>query len=145
MLTIASIANENSLDRVGVFASCACAIHCTLTPFVVGVLPLLGMRLLADERTEWIFVGTSILTGFASLLPSYLRRHRRARPLALFALGLCLILAARLVLEGNLTAEIPVLILGALFVSLSHLINRRLCQSCVRCAGSCDQEVAAEP
>ena len=144
MLRIASIANENSFDTVSVFASCACAIHCTLTPFVVGVLPLLGMRFLADERTEWIFVGTSILTGVASLLPSYLRRHKRARPLVLFALGLALILAARLILEENLVAEIPVLILGAFFVSLSHLINRRLCQSCVRCAGSCDLETAAD-
>src|SRR5882757_10409108 len=91
-------------------------------------LPLLGLRFLTDERTEWIFVGTSIVIGVASLLPSYLR-HRRTRPIALFALGLCLILTARLILEGNLAVELPILILGALFVSLSHLINRKLCQS----------------
>ena len=134
MQRIASITSDNPLDKVGVIASCACALHCTLAPLVVAVLPLLGLRFLVDERTEWIFVGTSILIGVASLLPSYLR-HRRTRPLSMFALGLCFILTARLILEGNLAVEIPILILGALFVSLSHLINRKFCQSCVSCAG----------
>jgi hypothetical protein len=108
-------------------------VHCTLAPLVVAVLPLLGLRFLADERTEWLFVGTSIVIGVASLLPSYLR-HKRTRPLALFALGFSLILTAHIIVEGNLAVELPILILGALFVSLSHLINRKLCQSCISCA-----------
>jgi hypothetical protein len=130
---IASITSDNPLDKVGVIASCACALHCMLAPLVVVVLPLVGLRFLTDEHTEWILVGTSIVIGVASLLPSYLR-HRRTRPIALFALGLCLILSARLVLESNLAVELPILIVGALFVSLSHLINRKLCQSCLSCA-----------
>jgi hypothetical protein len=135
--------SDNPLDRVGMIASCACAIHCALMPFIIAFLPLTGLSLLADLRTEWAFVGVSIAVGLASLVPSYVRRHRRAMPLAIFAGGLCLILLARLGFEAGPLVEISIVVIGALLLAASHLLNRRLCQACVVCAGNCDREPAS--
>ena len=129
--------NATTLDRIGVVASSLCAVHCALTPFAIGLLPLLGLSLLADERTEWAFVGVSVAVGFSSLLPAYFRRHRRARPLIFFTSGLSLIFIAHFLLEENLRLEIPAVLLGALLVITSHLLNLRLCRSCAACADDC--------
>jgi MerC mercury resistance protein len=110
-------------------------------PFIVGLLPLLGLSLFADARAEWMFVGVSIAVGVLSLLPSYLRRHRQFRPLAIFSLGLCLILIARLILDGSLALEIPIVVVGAMCVAIAHLLNRRLCQACEVCASSCGEQI----
>jgi uncharacterized membrane protein YfhO len=112
--------------------------HCAVTPFVVGVLPLFGLSLFSNQRTEWIFVAISAVLGISSLLPSYVRRHQRAKPLVLFLLGLSLILFARLSLDETLRAEIPFVVFGAMLVAGSHLVNRRLCRSCTACAEDCE-------
>ena len=43
-------------DRLGATASFLCAIHCAALPFVLAVLPLLGLSFLADHRFERGFV-----------------------------------------------------------------------------------------
>jgi hypothetical protein len=138
-----SATNNNPLDHIGMVASCACAIHCALTPFIIGLLPFMGLSLLADPLTEWSFVGVSVAVSISSLLPSYLRRHRQAKPLVILAGGFCLILAARVVFEANLSAEIPIVVIGALLIATSHLMNRRLCQACIVCSESCGEEPAS--
>jgi hypothetical protein len=57
--------------------------------------------------------------------------------------GFCLILAARVVFEANLSAEIPIVVIGALLIATSHLMNRRLCQACIVCSESCGEEPAS--
>src|SRR6478672_8405035 len=49
-------------DRFGATASFLCAIHCALLPFVIAVLPALGLAFLADHRFERGFI------AFASVL-----------------------------------------------------------------------------
>lgn len=126
-------AADEMLDRIGVVASCACAVHCAFMPFIIGLLPLFGLGVFADERTEWAFVSISLIVGLASLLPSYIKNHKTAGPLGLFAMGLALIFIARLSLGDALSAEIPFVIGGALIIAASHLLNRRLCRACVVC------------
>src|SRR5919106_6199390 len=91
--------NPNTLDRIGVVAASVCAVHCIMLPLFVSALPLVGLGFLMAEQTEWTFVGLSFAAGFLSLVPSYVRRHRKGRPLILFSAGLALILIARLWLE----------------------------------------------
>jgi uncharacterized membrane protein (UPF0136 family) len=123
----------DALDRLGVAASCSCALHCALTPLVVGVLPLAGLSLFADERVEWALLGLSVGLGAVSLLPGYFSRHRRVRAVALFAAGLCLIVAARVLLEEGSRLEIPSVVVGALLIAAAHLVNRRMCRACPAC------------
>jgi hypothetical protein len=105
---------ENVLDRIGVVTSFACALHCAMAPLVIGILPLFG----------------------ASLVPAYLRKHKRARPIVFFVIGLGLILTARLALD-EFRGELPFVTFGAIFVIISHVLNRKLCRACVTCHNEC--------
>ena len=134
MLKIKAFANGEMLDRFGVVASCACAVHCFLMPLVISALPLLGLSFFADARTEWAFVCLSIGLGVLSLLPGYLKHHKRRRPLALFVAGICLIVVARLLLNEDFRLETPVVVTGGLLVAIAHLINIKLCQACRSCS-----------
>jgi hypothetical protein len=102
-------------------------------PFVIALLPLFGLSIFADPRTEWAFVAISLVVGLSSLLPSYFGRHRRTKPLVLFGTGLAMILIARTSFEDRLSAEIPFVIFGALLIAGSHFFNRNLCRSCPVC------------
>ena len=131
-----TLVDEARLDRLGVAASCACAIHCLITPLLVGLLPLLGLSWFADARTEWSFVALSVLLGLLSLLPGYFRHHQRLRPTIVFMTGICLILIARLWEEGS-RIETPVVVIGALMVATAHIINLKLCRACTACTTAC--------
>jgi hypothetical protein len=137
LLRILSVADDNALDRIGVVASCACAVHCAVTPFVIGLLSVFGLGVFADERTEWAFIAVSVIVGLASLLPAYLGKHKRARPLVLFAIGVALIFIARVGFEDSLRAEIPFVVFGALLIAGSHFLNRRFCLACPVCPEDC--------
>lgn len=136
MLNHKKLRREETLDRVGLIASSACAVHCMLMPFVVGLLPLLGLGALANERTEWLLVIAALCVGLVSLLPSYFRQHRRVRALALFASGLGLIFTARLLAEEKAHIEVPVVVAGACLIAAAHFVNLKLCRSCRSCVES---------
>jgi hypothetical protein len=51
----------------------------------------------------------------------------------LFAAGLCLIVAARVLLEEGSRLEIPSVVVGALLIAAAHLVNRRMCRACPAC------------
>jgi hypothetical protein len=121
------------LDRFGAAASLACAAHCAAMPLLIGLLPLVGLSFLAGNRAEWALAGLSIGVGSLSLIPSYARKHRRRRPLLLFAFGAGLIIAVRLLADDGSLLEAPIQALGALLIACAHMINRRLCRSCAAC------------
>jgi hypothetical protein len=125
--------DNGALDRAGAIASFACAIHCVALPFAISLLPLLGLSFLADERFDWLLLALAVGAGVLSLLPSYFRHHRKARTLILFVFGFALIFVAHLWLEDDWHIQAPVIITGAGFVISAHIINRKLCQSCIAC------------
>ncbi len=132
-MRILTLKNAPGLDYLGIAASCACAAHCILAPPAIAALPILGLSLFVDAKTEWMFVGLSVVFGGLSLVPAYVKRHRRCKPLLLFAGGLLLLLLARLWLDEELQFEIPIVIVAAVLIVTSHLTNLRLCQSCPTC------------
>jgi hypothetical protein len=136
LLTARTATTGGRLDRAGVVASLVCALHCALTPMLIGLLPLAGLGLLADERTEWVFIAAAFVIGALSLLPSYARRHRRPLPLVVFTLGAGLILGVRLVGGEESKFEIPAVAGGALLIAAAHLVNHRLCLACPDCRTS---------
>jgi len=85
-------------DRLGIFASVACAIHCAVTPFLIASLPALKL-------TEWmasplfhqiVAVACSLLVAIA-IWPSF-ARFRDYRILGLSTAGLSLIVASAFLL-----------------------------------------------
>lgn len=121
------------LDYTGAAISWACAAHCVLTPLAVTILPLIGLSFLADEWAEWTLIGLSVTVALLSFLPAYFRRHRKMRAMLLFALGIGLIVFSHLIFDEELAWKIPLIIVGAGFITAAHLFNRHLCRTCVAC------------
>ncbi|MCE7933359.1 MAG: MerC domain-containing protein [Chlorobi bacterium CHB2] len=55
------------LGRLGLSASTICAIHCMAMPFLLGVLPTLGLGFLASGWFELAMIGISVVLGAITL------------------------------------------------------------------------------
>ncbi len=121
------------LNWVGATASLICAIHCLAMPLLIGVLPILGLSLLASSWLEWSLIGFTGAVGLFTLIPSYHLKHRRLQPLTLFLLGFGLILGTKFLLDEGSSLETSGLVTGALFVAGANLTNHRLTHTCTTC------------
>jgi hypothetical protein len=121
------IAGHWSLDRLGMWVSGACAVHCATLPLLITIA---GFGWLGDERLEWTIIGFSFLVASLRLSHSYLREHRHTTPLLLFALGALAILFAKSEITAWEPAEIVGMTIGGSMIALAHWRNHR----CNRCA-----------
>ncbi len=110
-----------------------------LMPFLIGILPLIGLGVLADHGAELIFVGFSIVLAGLSMCWGY-RTHGRLLVFLTFACSAALIATGYFVVSD--LHHIPFVVLGAFGISLSHFINRKLCLSCAVCNAH-EQELVA--
>ena len=121
------------LDNFGALASWACAVHCLVLPFLVGVLPLIGLSFLLSETTEKFLIGVSVILAVFSLLPSYYMHHGKLRSIFLALAGLSLIIVTHLLFEDSFLLKAILLITGAVLITAAHMLNRYLCHTCRVC------------
>jgi hypothetical protein len=128
---VLAVAPRPWIDVLGATVSVACAIHCSIFPLLVSVLPLLGLGFLLGEGVEKFFLATSIVLAVSSFSWG-VRYHRR------FYVFLFLVSAAALIIAGRLWVddrfEIPLVVCGAVVLAAGHFLNRRLCRLCATCA-----------
>lgn len=122
------------LDTIGAAASTACAVHCLLTPIVIGVLPLLGIGFLASEWFENTAVVVAITLGLISLIHGY-SHHHQFRAFGLLSCGIVLLITGRWIVGDDFQIiETGLVVMGGLAVAGAHWTNRRLlCQTCDAC------------
>ena len=126
---------HDKLDRAGAMASFLCAIHCAVMPFVVTMLPLVGLSFLASEPVEWVLLLSSAILGTLSLCAGF-REHGSRRVFAVLAIALALLVAGRVFHEHHLGEWGPILmVLGGFTMMGAHLFNQWLCRSCRKCSG----------
>ena len=112
-------------DRIGATASFLCAIHCAALPFVLAILPFLGLSFLADHAFERGFVLFASALALVALVNGY-RRHHRALALRLALPGLLLLVTGVTFAEGYPIAVHSVLVTcGGLLVACAHFFNLR--------------------
>lgn len=122
------------LDRAGATASFLCALHCAVMPFIVTVLPVLGLGFLSSEPVEWALLACSATLGTLSLCAGF-REHRKRRVFGVLGLALALLVAGRILHEHHLGPWGPIaLVLGGFTMMSAHVFNRALCRSCRACA-----------
>jgi hypothetical protein len=150
------------LDRVGMAASTLCAVHCAVLPFVLGLLPLIGMGFMAHSWFEWGMVGLAATIGTVSLFRGH-RIHRRHTAWCFFLPGLAFVLAGLLfftcacavhphhvygwnpqTMERVIIRTVYppqsfpwraiVMAVGGFSIAAAHFVNMRLCRSCHKCA-----------
>lgn len=130
MMGMLSGFRADTLDRVGAGLSLICALHCLISPLVIGVASVVGAGMLFSAAVEGVLgVSALFLAGVSFLFG--IRRHRRWQLLALLGAALVPMLAGRLVYHGPV--ETAFVVLGSLFLVAGHLWNRRLCALCDRC------------
>lgn len=115
----------HAADRIGAVASFLCAIHCALLPFVLVLLPIVGLQFLADHRFERGFVLFACALALLALIRGY-RRHQGPLPLLLATPGLLLLLLGVTYAEGYSIILHSVLVTcGGLLVASAHFVNLR--------------------
>jgi len=94
------MAKRVDLDRVGAWASAACAVHCLLTSVALGVLGVIGLDWLGSLTSEIAFFGTAIVVGSFAVFQGY-HRHRSWIPALILACGLSMVVVSHFVLGGG--------------------------------------------
>lgn len=112
-------------DRTGLYLSGACMVHCAALPLVALLLPSVG-GVVFDHSSllHWLLLGLAVPVSGYALLRGY-RQHQRFSALALGLVGLLVMtLGVSHLLSHSL--EIPLTLVGATVVAVSHLLNIRL-------------------
>jgi hypothetical protein len=117
-----SPARYGLIDRVAIFVSGLCLVHCVATLLFVTLLASAGSFFLADPRIHEYGLAIAIALAATALLRGVLR-HRRLLPIGLGGVGLSLMAAGLMVEHG--VAEAAATIVGVLFVATAHRLNTR--------------------
>jgi len=117
-----------NLDKIGITASTACAIHCALLPFVLTLLPLWGLDFLASPVTEISMILLSLVLGAWSLGKSYRKVHHRVLPIIILILGFACIVTGHF---SGISILEPILIpAGGFAIASAHFLNLKLAKTC---------------
>lgn len=117
-------------DRLGAAASLLCAVHCAALPFVLALLPALGLGFLANHGFERAFIACASALAVTMAVHGY-RRHRAARVFALLVPGLLLLWIGGFAFDlGHATLWHSLFVVaGGTCVSLAHVLNLRLART----------------
>lgn len=115
-------------DRVGIFLSSLCAIHCLVTPFLLLGLPVLGETF----ESHWFHIGMALFVvpvAYYAFISGF-KHHQQKHVLIAGLLGSSMIgVAAFLPHEWVEFYELDlVTIVGSLILVTAHILNRRACQ-----------------
>ena len=126
------------MKKVGLWASVICAIHCTVLPLLMVVIPTTGVYLFINETFEYGLLGLSFLFNIANLCFGY-KQHRSNKAVAVLAVGLFIFFIGRLMHHHSHHNEFHFdlfnifMVAGGLLMALSSLINDKLCKHCKTC------------
>ncbi len=114
-----------ALDKAGMFTSTLCAIHCTVLPVLLSISTFSGLVFLDDPAIENIILSGSIALGVSSMLPAYVRTHRKLTAVGILLFGFLFIIMAKV--ADDITFEIIFISVGALMIAGAHFLNNKLC------------------
>lgn len=119
------------LDRLGIWLSAACAVHCMVMPIVMISFPILLSWRHWSRIMDALVLGVAAVFGLGGCLLS-LRHHRDAMPLCLVLAGLIMNATGRFAALqlGPFLAQ-ALVIAGPLLMAYALWKDRRLC----RCNG----------
>lgn len=117
--------NPTKLDKLGIWVSSLCAVHCLALPVVVPLLPLIGSTFFAQLWFERTILSISLVIGAVALLSGALKYHGRFYPIALLATGGVIYWFKDIFGESGEPFTIAT---GAMLIVAGHWINMRLCR-----------------
>ena len=115
------------VEKVGVFLSLLCAIHCLALPLILFAAPYLASSIAFSPMAEWVLVIGSFGMALLLLWQDF-RKHRQ--PMPLFFLGLAVLIKLVDTLVGMKSIEwIFGLSLGV-FITLAYWFNYKHKTAC---------------
>jgi hypothetical protein len=109
-------------DKIGIFLSAGCLLHCILTPVIIPILPLLGLTVKHEALLHIVLAGVIMIVGAVTFIPGY-RKHKDFATLLLGIISTSLIIGTGLIelmSERTLTA---LTIIGSLGLIGAHYNN----------------------
>ena len=116
-------------DKVGIFLSSLCAIHCLITPILLLLVPVLGEAYAHNHEFHIVMALFVVPVAYFAFFSGY-RHHRKLGVLLSGLLGATMIGAAAFLPHEMVEFyELDVVtIAGSLILVTAHLINRKACQ-----------------
>lgn len=130
-------ASRQWADRLGVWTSSLCVVHCALTPVLISSSAVLAHFLPAEERVHRSLALLVALFGAIALLAGF-RKHGRRRILILMSAGLGCVAAAAWFGDKlpSHAYEVAITMVGSALMITAHRLNHTFCRSC-ECANGC--------
>ena len=122
--------NQELVDTTGACLSFACAFHCMATPFLVAVLPFIGLSFLIGERAEFVLIIIAAVLATGSLVWG-VRYHGSWQVFLILGAAVAFIVIGRTVIEGSYTVVFHTA--SGILLASAHLVNRYLCKICSAC------------
>jgi MerC mercury resistance protein len=126
------------LDRAGMSASLACAVHCAVLPLLLAALPAIGLAWLDSPWVDWTIVALAAAIALRAHRGGF-QVHRRCLPAGVAVTGLLIIVTTICVLKGSANHHY-IQASGAVVVASSHFLNRHLCRNCKACSTATSEE-----
>jgi hypothetical protein len=126
------------LDRAGMSASLACAVHCAVLPLLLAALPAIGLAWLDSPWVDWTMVALAGAIALRAHRGGF-QVHRRCLPAGVAVTGLLIIVTTICVLKGSANHHY-IQASGAVVVASSHFLNRHLCRNCKACSTATSAE-----
>ncbi len=124
--SIADCRLQSTGDRIGMWASIACAVHCALLPLALVLAPALGLGIIGWLDMDQLFAIVATVLGVTMLILGY-RRHRTVSVWILMLAGLALIWAnAFTPLHQHGLWHAVMMVTGGLMIAWAHWRNTRL-------------------
>jgi hypothetical protein len=126
------------MKKAGVWASLICAVHCTILPLLMILIPTTGVYLVINETFEFVLLGVSLLFNITNVCFGY-RQHKSNKAVAILAFGIFSFVVGRLMHHHSEDHKIHfdifniLMISGGLLMALSSFINDKLCSHCNKC------------
>jgi hypothetical protein len=118
-------------DRLGIWASTLCIVHCIVTPIVLSLSVASAHFLPSEERTHRTLALLIAMLGVLALIKGY-RRHRRLRVVLFMGVGLTSIFAGAYWGDRlpSHSTEMVITFLGSCFMIAAHRLNHTFCNDC---------------
>ena len=125
-------------DRLGMWASTACVVHCLLTPVLLSMSAVVAHLLPSEERTHRSLAVLVAALGGIALVRGF-RRHGKRTVLYQMAAGLACIGFAAFAGEAmpKPWMEIGITMVGSLLMIGAHRRNHTFCRECACAQESC--------
>jgi hypothetical protein len=121
-------------DRLGIWASGLCFVHCLLAPIVISFSAVTAHLLPSEEKTHRFLAIVVTLLACAAILNGF-RKHRR-RPVLLCAVCGLVCIGGTAWWGDRLPShafEVLITLAGSVLMIAAHRMNHTFCQNC-RCA-----------